>query len=494
MKRLFYQNYRQLNGSVDPTESKYDINEAITLHPFKNHTYLYMMQQYVYKQNMINLQKRKDIIEKDILIFEQISKGTSKGIETGNLVKHNAYRKVERHLINEWTAYKGKNYFSHFELNPKHAIEEPDLKFLIDTIYENEKQYSEKNKKDGQYFFVKSFEHGYKHVSPLGIQFLLNLKVCCMKGKQGLFAQNLMYQATRDLSALHISEEKVILEQHHPKYNELIHLTKQNLHSVINFIIPLSGKLFPFLKFINNFEKSFLQQAKKVSLVIVLFWNHNNQKESWEIVSSVKLLKKEFPHLQIDLIQRRGEFNRGVALNIGASIFEEDDLLFFVDVDCLIFPDILERIILNTIQHEQAYFPIMFSLYNPQFVWKKIVNFKNISFAEEIGYWRFHSFGQLSVYKSDFTNIGGYDSNIRGWGKEDIDLFQKVLDKGIRPFRAPDPGLIHIFHDVHCGLELSHEQYRMCLGTKWSTFGCQNILSDIVYSRKEIFNRNKDSN
>ena len=484
MQKLFYQNYRKLNGSVDPEESKYDINKAITLHPFKNHTYLYKMQQYTFKQKLINLQKKEKRLEKDISILENLISSGLQGSQIENKHNNNAVRKLQRHLVKEWTCYKGKSYFSHVEINPKHAIEEPDLKLLIQTIFESEKHHTEKIKTSGQIFYVKGFEHGYKHISPDGIEFLLYLKVCCLNGNHGKSVDNRMYQAMWNLSSLHVLEDRTI--------DENLYLAEKKLMPVINFIIPLSGKLSPFLKFVNNFKKLFLQQGKRVSLVIVLFWDIHNQRESWEVVLAVKQLKQHFPNYVIQLIQRRGQFNRGIALNIGASIFNDDDLLFFIDVDCFIHPSILKRIIFNTIQNEQAYFPIMFSLYNPKFVWQNDANFDNFTFSEEKGFWRFHSFGQLSIFKSDFSHIGGYDSNIRGWGKEDINLFQKFLDKGTTPFRAPDPGLIHIFHFVQCGLELPHEQYRMCLGTKWSTFGCQKVLSDIVYTTKNIFGRNKD--
>ena len=492
MQKLFYQNYRNLNGSVDPEESKYDIKEAITLHPFKNHTYLYLMQQYVYKQKLVTLQKLEKKLEKDILHVQHFGKGIQNIQTEKKQGNDNNIIFLERQLVNKWTVYKGKSYFSHEELNPKHTIEEPHLKILIDTIFEYEKQYAEEMKKYGEIFFVKHFETGYKHVNHLGIEYILHLKVCCSKRKNGLFADKQAYWIRRNFSSLDVSEDKAIKESISPKPNLHFSFIEIKMMSVINFIIPLSGKLLPFLRFIDIFERSFLKQQKEVSLLVVLFWNYSNQRESWEIVSSVKQLKRQYFTFQIELIQRKGQFNRGTALNIGASMFKQDDLLFFLDIDCFIHPHILKRITFNTIQHKQAYFPIMFSLYNPQFVWKNEANFDNFTFTDEIGYWRFYSFGQLSVYKSDFSYIGGYDSTIKGWGKEDIDLFQKFLDKGITPFRAPDPGLIHIFHDVHCGLELPHEQYRMCLGTKWSTFGCQKTLSNIVYSKKEIFDRNKD--
>ena len=71
MMHLFYQNYKQLNGSIDPTDSKIDINEALTLHPFKNHTYVYGMQRYIHNEKIRELQKRTSKLIKDIEIDKQ---------------------------------------------------------------------------------------------------------------------------------------------------------------------------------------------------------------------------------------------------------------------------------------------------------------------------------------------------------------------------------------------------------------------------------------
>ena len=259
------------------------------------------------------------------------------------------------------------------------------------------------------------------------------------------------------------------------------------MKSRINFIIPLSGRVAQFHNFINNLENSFLKFGDDVSLLVVLFWKNDGKAERDSIATRITDLKLKFPHYWIQLVERQGNFNRGVALNIGATYFKENDLLFFVDVDCYVDRTITERIQRNTVRTIQAYFPIMFSLYDPHFVWDK-----NLNFSNEAGYWRFYSYGQVSVYKSDFIRVSGYDTSITGWGKEDIDFFQRVLDKHIIAFRAPDPGLVHIFHEIHCGLELPHEQYRMCLGTKWSTYGSKETLVKIVHSTKDILNRNSE--
>ena len=488
MRHLFYQNYKQLNGSVDPVESKSDISEALTLHPFKNHTYLYRMQSYIHGQKVKYLQKRNNKLSQDVTMIDGHLQETT--IEETQRSDTNYLSVKNRENIDMWAAYKGKSLHSHKEFVPKHVIHEPELKSMVDSIFEMEKTIAQTLKKDGHLFYVKHFEHGYSKINiHSGEQYMFNLKVCCFRHKEKDDTRYIWLKRNfTDLEA--IEEQLHEVQKLESKKSWVYSLTKKSTKlkgPKVNFIVPLSGKVVQFQKFIDNFENSFLKNGEDVSLFVILFWTIQKKTESENIISIVSNLQQHFPSYLIQLVQKKGDFSRGIALNIGASYFKANDLLFFVDVDCYVDRSITGRIVRNTIQGSQAYFPIMFSLYDPQFVWQRTFNF-----SDQTGYWRFHSYGQASLYKSDFTRIGGYDTSIRGWGKEDIDFFQRVLDKHITAFRAPDPGLIHIYHGIHCGLELPHEQYRMCLGTKWSTFGSEGMLSEIAYGTKDIINRNND--
>ncbi|XP_022692400.1 chondroitin sulfate synthase 3-like [Varroa jacobsoni] len=106
------------------------------------------------------------------------------------------------------------------------------------------------------------------------------------------------------------------------------------------------------------------------------------------------------------------------------------------------------------------------------------------------GYWRHFGFGIVGIYHSDLMLVGGLDTTIEGWGKEDVELFDKIVASNLTVFRAPDPGLIHVFHPIHCALSLSKEQAEMCRGTKlastasWDDLGARverqfpDLLSD----------------
>ena len=84
------------------------------------------------------------------------------------------------------------------------------------------------------------------------------------------------------------------------------------------------------------------------------------------------------------------------------------------------------------------YYPTVFSLYE-----------KHVSIASEMqnaGLWREAGFGMACVYRSDFQALGGFDKQIDGWGKEDVDLFDRMIRK-FDVVRAVDDGIMHNWHD-----------------------------------------------
>ena len=57
-----------MNGSIDPEESKSDIGHALSLHPFKNQTYLYRMQMYIHGLQVKELEKHTYQMQEDIVM------------------------------------------------------------------------------------------------------------------------------------------------------------------------------------------------------------------------------------------------------------------------------------------------------------------------------------------------------------------------------------------------------------------------------------------
>ena len=75
---------------------------------------------------------------------------------------------------------------------------------------------------------------------------------------------------------------------------------------------------------------------------------------------------------------------------------------------------------------------------------------------------------------------------------EDVDLYDRfVLSEKHTIFRAPDPGLIHIYHPVICDATLAEKQLHMCSASKAQTYGSQRKIYEILMDRG-YFNKTKE--
>ncbi|OTF75033.1 hypothetical protein BLA29_014162 [Euroglyphus maynei] len=100
--------------------------------------------------------------------------------------------------------------------------------------------------------------------------------------------------------------------------------------------------------------------------------------------------------------------------------------------------------------------------------------------SEEFGYWRQFGYGIVSVYNRDLIAVGGYDTDINGWGMEDVNLYDRFIQNNITIFRSVDPDLIHVYHRIHCDEQLSPQQYEMCLGTKFFSLDSIQTISSFI--------------
>ena len=105
-----------------------------------------------------------------------------------------------------------------------------------------------------------------------------------------------------------------------------------------------------------------------------------------------------------------GIFYENLGLQIGAESCENDDLLFFCDIDMLFSADFFQRLLAN-VTPGLAFYPIVFSQYDPAHVGEI---FDNFEIDEMSGFWRKFGYGMIALYKSDFDKAGGFDVKIEG--------------------------------------------------------------------------------
>ena len=314
----------------------------------------------------------------------------------------------------------------------------------------------------------KQFNYGYRSLNPqYGATTIVNRQVKLV----GSNSQNRQFKIVQIFGELKIDGTEDIENR---KGNEKV-----------NFVIPLYGRPESFLRFIKTFENVALKTNENVSLAVVFFRDGKNEAQYIEIDRMLHQLSTVYPSHDLHLIPLQGSFQRAIAFKKAVSLFADNALLFLVDIDCSIDQNLIHRIRYNTHQGKQTFFPIMFSQYNPSIV--SLFNGTNQDkkyqrFSSNNGYWRLFSFGQVALYKSDFNAVGGFNTAIRGWGKEDVDFAMRILHKRLVIFRSPDPGLVHIYHEVKCDPHLPRDQHDMCLATMKGTYGSDQALSELVYN------------
>ena len=102
--------------------------------------------------------------------------------------------------------------------------------------------------------------------------------------------------------------------------------------------------------------------------------------------------------------------NQFLGLQIGAESCEDDSLLFFCDIDMLFTADFFRRMLSNVVPGV-AFYPIIFSQYDPHYVGQIVDDFE---IDENSGFWREYGYGMVALYKSDFDKAGGFDVKIEG--------------------------------------------------------------------------------
>lgn len=194
-----------------------------------------------------------------------------------------------------------------------------------------------------------------------------------------------------------------------------------------------------------------LETEEAVAIVIVLFRGHLSEdlRAANQTLDYISALRRRHSHSKLTVIPVDDDFARALALQIGTAYVPNDDsnILFYVDVDMVFTRATLERIRRNTIRGKQVknipkkgnspthvcsqvYFPVVYSEFDPSVVYGEDSEMpSHFAITPDSGYWRQYGFGIASAYRMDVDAAGGFNTAIRGWGKEDVDLFDRSLIK-----------------------------------------------------------------
>ena len=518
MQHLFYHNHNDPDGSFTGQLNVKDIHRTITLHPVKNPIFDYRLHNFFRMRKMKDLSYRRLQLLRDIHLMNKLSGIMTEFKEDGDetslppsIIKYLPRRIAE---VLPWEYVSNKALFSPFYSNPQRGMESGVRSALDDVIVQVMNTVNRNSRRRGRSIDFKEILYGYRRVDPKhGADYILDLLLVYRKHKGRRMTIPVRRHAylQQPFTSLEFREiEPPLVESHLVSVttSSLLNfiqekfasfgilnskeiakvLTPQPENKRLHFIVPLAGRYNRLVEFMSNFENVCLIPEKAISIFVMLY---KDESSSDDIESTVALMQKYqilYPHHVVKVERMDGQFSRGTSLARGSSLLDPSALVVFMDVDIYMTRGAIERLKLNTILSKQIFYPIVFSGYDPQ-VFCSVNRECNSTlhpvpaYLNQFGYWRNTGFGIVSMYNSDFRAIGGFDSNIQGWGKEDVDLFDRLLtNSNMTLFRAADPGLIHVFHAINCDANLESVQYKMCLGTKASSYASQGTLARIVYS------------
>uniref|UniRef100_A0A8D0HIH5 Hexosyltransferase n=1 Tax=Sphenodon punctatus TaxID=8508 RepID=A0A8D0HIH5_SPHPU len=504
MQQLFHENYEHNRKGYIQDLHNIKIHTAITLHPNKRPAYQYRLHNYILSRKISELRYRTIQLHRESALMSKLSNSeiNKEDQQLGTMPSFNRFQPREMNEVIEWEFLTGKFLYSTAENQPpRQSINSILRAALDDIVMQVMEMINENSKSRGRLIDFKEIQYGYSRVDPMhGVEYILDLLLLYKRHKgrkltvpvrrhaylQQLFSKPFFKEA-EELDVRNLVEN---INSDTPSFTFLSNSLKifssfqgtkemgGQSNKKIHILVPLTGRYDIFLRFMENFEKTCLIPRQNVKLAIILFSSDSGQ-DSNKHIELMKDYHNKYPKADMTLIPMTGVFSRGLGLEVASSQFENGTLLLFCDVDLIFTTDFLQRCRDNTVKGQQVYYPIIFSQYDPKVTYGGSPPAEsNFVFTKKTGFWRDYGFGITCIYKSDLLSVGGFDTSIQGWGLEDVDLFTKVITSGLKAFRSQEIGVVHIFHPVHCDPNLDPKQYKMCLGSKASTFASTMQLAE----------------
>lgn len=250
--------------------------------------------------------------------------------------------------------------------------------------------------------------------------------------------------------------------------------SKNSIDEVVHIIVPVNNVGDRLKTFFQMYEK--LEDLGHYHLVLVVY----SQKDVEDCKTLVTQYHKLYPSSRVTLVEAKGKFARARALDTGAASLNDNDLMFFCDVDMDVADEFFGRCQRNTVRNERVYYPEVFKMYNMKYVYKFKSKPLVFDISRKHGHWGYYAFGMLCIYKSDYIKAGGLDTTYLGWGGEDVEFYQRILKRGYHVLRAPEPGLVHHWHQKKCHLTDRSKQIQ-CISSQTEILADRRELGKYVY-------------
>lgn len=458
------------HGSLDTIEYL----KGISFHPVKDPAYMRRMHVFFNSHHMHRLLSRKRLLDRTLKNIEPFLKGGMHWTSSRQLLSdHND--KSHRYARNSSQPWESLDFSKVWALTDK-----PPLRYIHDgteaamtKVVDFAKEVLLRDGESNLYEKISfdKWHNGYMRVDPkIGTEFILDIGT---KYQTRDPDDNVKVTRTRRTVRIRQTFAKFVMKSEEG-YGES--------EITLNFIVPLMERLENFKRFLKSFEDEFLLLHDPVKLLVVYFP---------DVASSVEQKKafndyvERYPSVEMKWIDVKGPFKRAVALQMGTDFYGNNSLLYFCDVDLVFKREFADRCRSNAVIGKRAYFPVMFSQFNPKITFYNRRHPGHYYYSKEAGFWRWYSFGPVCAYGKDINESGGLNTNLLGWGLEDVDLYEKFLKRSdIEIFRAPDPGLVHVYHPhATCDPKSSAEQQAMCRAAQADIYSSAPSSVNYLYSK-----------
>ena len=149
-------------------------------------------------------------------------------------------------------------------------------------------------------------------------------------------------------------------------------------------------------------------------------------------------------------------FEHALARNLLHKVSRNNSILFVCDVDVTFAPEALILSAAIVQPGVSAYFPIVFSLYDPEMVNLTSKFFGTRLSTEYSGRWRPYGTGNYMLSGQDAKEYM-FDESFIGWGGEDAAFFS-MIKRNLNILLLEDKDIVHRYHNKSCS-NVRKEQY-----------------------------------
>ena len=487
---MFYQNFDRPDRIFAASLSRSPFKSAITVHPIKEPSYMLNLHHHFLTSDFLSLEHRAAILNHRL----RVTRNTLEDLKSSR----NKTRSVQKPYFYGLLRRNSTVHWEYCTSDHLYGLSEPPMSWVSGPILEGVRKLksgvmSNINMEARRLLkphedFKKLHSATLRTHPTMGTQLTMSLETLL----KTLFTTKPRFPQ-RMQRILHFQQSFGPLWKRTLGTNTHV-CTSKNNKCTIYFIVPLAGRLDTFLRFLNSFEKAFVSFGLPVCLLIVYFPDVYSPVEHKKIFAQ---FRAKHPKVEISWVELLGEFSRARALDLGVRRYRNDSLLFFADVDLIFETEFYYRCQAGAIFGKRVYFPLMFSQFNPQVVYyNRSVQADQASstvtppwesklFTRRAGIWRKYSFGPVCVYSNDVIAVGGLNTTIRGWGLEDLDFYEKCLRHKLEVLRAPDLGLVHVYHSQTSCLDprMNSEQAKMCEDSRRRGIGSEESLVDYMLAK-----------